>query len=237
MATLVGSVSKAKDEANALRQEFEDNQEHWRRRIAEKGPEDEMRAEIASRWQQWSIDHPGTQTAKLEKLKADGSHKQRGNVWFNKGASPMQATLREVLPGGLMDTNDQPMTPRMVTLWYRAPEILIKDAYGPYGLPSDLWSLGITFAELEKGYAPFQHKHELGMMATISASLGGYRVSTHSSVLLSKCNWGFRYGQDFAELVSALLKVDPRYRITTSKASELAFSKDMEWPRRWRARP
>jgi len=146
----------------------------------------------------------------------------------------MQATLREVLPGGLMDTNDQPMTPRMVTLWYRAPEILIKDEYGPYGLPSDLWSLGITFAELEKGYAPFQHKHELGMMATISASLGGYRVSTHSSVLLkryvpewcsapSKCNWGFRYGQDFAELVSALLKVDPRYRITTSKASELAF--------------
>ena len=52
-----------------------------------------MRAEIASRWQQWSIDHPGTQTAKLEKLKADGSHKQRGNVWFNKGDNPMQATL------------------------------------------------------------------------------------------------------------------------------------------------
>ena len=132
---------------------------------------------------------------------------------------------REVLPGGLMDTNDQPMTPRMVTLWYRAPEILIKDEYGPYGLPSDLWSLGITFAELEKGYAPFQHKHELGMMATIWASLGHLnRVSTHSSVLLKiKCNWGFRYGQDFAELVSALLKVDPRYRITTSKASELAF--------------
>ena len=89
----VGGVAKAKAKAKALRQEFQDNQEHWRRRIAEKGPEDEMRAEIASRWQQWSIDHPGTQTAKLEKLKADGSHKQRGNVWFNKGDNPMQATL------------------------------------------------------------------------------------------------------------------------------------------------
>ena len=87
----VGGVAKAK--AKALRQEFQDNQEHWRRRIAEKGPEDEMRAEIASRWQQWSIDHPGTQTAKLEKLKADGSHKQRGNVWFNTGYDPRQATL------------------------------------------------------------------------------------------------------------------------------------------------
>ena len=89
----VGGVAKAKAKAKALRQEFQDNQEHWRRRIAEKGPEDEMRAEIASRWQQWSIDHPGTQTAKLEKLKADGSHKQRGNVWFNKGDNPRQATL------------------------------------------------------------------------------------------------------------------------------------------------
>ena len=52
-----------------------------------------MRAELASRWQQWSIDHPSTQTANLEKLKADGSHKQRGTVWFNKGDNPKQATL------------------------------------------------------------------------------------------------------------------------------------------------
>ena len=85
------AVATAK--AKALRREFEDNQEHWRRRIAEKGPEDEMRAEIASRWQQWLIDHPCTQTANLTNLKADGSHKQRGNVWFNKGASATQATL------------------------------------------------------------------------------------------------------------------------------------------------
>ena len=91
LATLVGSVAKAKDEANALRKEFQDTQERWRRCIA--GLEDEMRAEIASRWQQWLIDHPCTQTANLEKLKADGSHKQRGNVWFNKGDNPMQATL------------------------------------------------------------------------------------------------------------------------------------------------
>ena len=63
--------------------------------MKKEGTEDEMRAKIASRWQQWSMDHchPGNQTAKLEKLKADGSHKQRGNVWFNKGDNPKQATL------------------------------------------------------------------------------------------------------------------------------------------------
>ena len=105
----VGGVAKAKAKAkakdksfeqlqkeakaSALRKKFQDDQAHWRRRIAEKGPEDVRRAEIASRWQQWSINRPGTQTATLGKLKADGSHKQRGNVWFNKGDNPMQATL------------------------------------------------------------------------------------------------------------------------------------------------
>ena len=86
----VGGVAKAK--AKALRKEFEDNQQKWRRRIAEK-PEEEIRADIASRWQQWSKNYPGTHTAKLEILKADMSHKQRGNVWFNKGDDPKQATL------------------------------------------------------------------------------------------------------------------------------------------------
>ena len=61
--------------------------------MKKEGTEDEMRAKIASRWQRWSMDHPGNPTAKLVKLKADGLHKQRGNVWFNKGDNPTQATL------------------------------------------------------------------------------------------------------------------------------------------------
>ena len=107
----VGGVAKAKAKAkakdksseqlqkeakaSALRKEFQHDQAHWRRRIAKKGTEDMRRAEITSRWQQWSINRLGTQTAtaKLEKVKEDGSHKQRGNVWFNKGDNPMQATL------------------------------------------------------------------------------------------------------------------------------------------------
>ena len=95
LATLVGSGAKTKEETSALRKEFQDTQERWRRCIEEKGSEGKMkmRAKLASRWQQWLTDHPCTQAAKLEKVKADGSHKQRGNVWFNKGASPKQATL------------------------------------------------------------------------------------------------------------------------------------------------
>ena len=86
------AVGGVEAKAQALRRQFEDKQADWKRRIAAKG-QDKMRAEIASRWQQWSNAHPGTQTAKVETLKADKSHKQRGNVWFNKGDTPMQATL------------------------------------------------------------------------------------------------------------------------------------------------
>ena len=95
LATLVGSGAKTKEETSALRKEFQDTQERWRRCIEEKGSEGKMkmRAELASRWQQWLTDHPCTQTAKLETVKADGSHKRRGNVYFNKGDCPSQASL------------------------------------------------------------------------------------------------------------------------------------------------
>ena len=87
----VGEVAKAK--AKTKRQKFQENQARWRRHIAEKKPEDKMREEIASRWRQWSIENPGTKTAKLVRKKENGSHKQQGNVWFNNVDNPRQATL------------------------------------------------------------------------------------------------------------------------------------------------
>ena len=90
-APAVGVVPKAKG-ATVLQQEFQELQALWRCRNAEKG-QDKMRAELTSRWQQWLNGHPCTKTATLEKVKKDKSHKQRGNVWFNKGDNPMQTTL------------------------------------------------------------------------------------------------------------------------------------------------
>ena len=78
--------------ATVLQQEFQELQALWRCRNAEKG-QDKMRAELTSRWQQWLNGHPCTNTATLEKAKKDKSHKQRGNVWFNNGHNPMQASL------------------------------------------------------------------------------------------------------------------------------------------------
>ena len=65
---------------------------------------------------------------------------------------------------------EQRMTPGMVTLWYRAPEILMGQTYA---LPSDVWSTGVTLVEVEQGRPPFQQKSEVSMMADICNVVGG----------------------------------------------------------------
>ena len=52
---------------------------------------------------------------------------------------------REILPVGLEQVPEQIVTPGMVTLWYRAPEILMGQTYA---LPSDVWSTGVTLVEV-----------------------------------------------------------------------------------------
>ena len=61
-------------------------------------------------------------------------------------------SAREILPIGSEQVPEQPVTPRMVTLWYRAPEIRMGQTYA---LPSYVWSTGITFLEIEPGHPPF----------------------------------------------------------------------------------
>ena len=61
-------------------------------------------------------------------------------------------------------------TPQMVTIWYRAPEILLdKD----YNLGSDIWSLGCIFAETISKRPLFPHKEVPDMLANIFTLLGG----------------------------------------------------------------
>ena len=52
------------------------------------------------------------------------------------------------------------MTPKVVTLWYRAPEILLK--CGEYGKPADVWAVGCILAELlNKGRPIFAGHNEI----------------------------------------------------------------------------
>ena len=78
------------------------------------------------------------------------------------------------------------LTPQLVTLWYRAPEILIEDAYG---LPSDVWSAGVLAYEVLMN-APFAHgKGEVNQIKLIVAALGEPAESA-SAVLKQMCAKG-----------------------------------------------
>ena len=73
------------------------------------------------------------------------------------------------MPVGLEQVPEQPVTPGMVTLWYRAPEILMGQTYA---LPSDVWSTGVTLVEVEQGRPPFQQNSEISMIADICNAVG-----------------------------------------------------------------
>ncbi len=63
-----------------------------------------------------------------------------------------------------------PLTPTVVTLWYRAPEVLL--GAGQYSFPIDLWSVGCVFGELLLGEAILQSSTELEQIYVIFKLLG-----------------------------------------------------------------
>lgn len=74
---------------------------------------------------------------------------------------------------GLARTFSVPMkvyTHEIVTLWYRAPEILLGSF--SYGTPVDIWSLGCIFAELYQGWPLFHGDSEIDQIFQIFKILG-----------------------------------------------------------------
>lgn len=53
----------------------------------------------------------------------------------------------------------------MVTLWYRAPEVLLNTQR--YGCPIDIWSVGCIFAEMAQGKPLFQGDSEIDQLFRI----------------------------------------------------------------------
>jgi cyclin-dependent kinase 6 len=61
------------------------------------------------------------------------------------------------------------LTTTVVTLWYRAPEVLLGTTYAT---PVDVWSAGCILAELTSGQALFPGRNETDQLARIFSVLG-----------------------------------------------------------------
>ena len=90
--------------------------------------------------------------------------------------------------------NESRLTNKVITLWYRPPELLLGvDKYGP---EVDMWSIGCIFAELLVGKALFPGKDEMDQMTQITNIMGMPSEEVvkkiHVSVfcLSSSLSWG-----------------------------------------------
>ncbi|KAI3642581.1 hypothetical protein MP228_012136 [Amoeboaphelidium protococcarum] len=64
----------------------------------------------------------------------------------------------------------RPMTPKVVTLWYRSPELLLGAA--EYSIAVDVWSVGCIFGELLGNTPLLPAKHEVEQLSLIRRILG-----------------------------------------------------------------
>ncbi|KAL6498419.1 hypothetical protein OROHE_026687 [Orobanche hederae] len=130
---------------------------------------------------------------------------------------------------------NQPLTSRVVTLWYRAPELLLGST--EYGPAIDLWSAGCILAELFSGKPIMPGRTEVEQMHKIFKLCGSpsdeyWRKAKlpHASSFKSQRSYKRRVADTFKEfpssalaLLEILLAIDPEERGTASSALKSEF--------------
>ncbi|XP_073275979.1 probable serine/threonine-protein kinase At1g54610 [Primulina huaijiensis] len=140
---------------------------------------------------------------------------------------------------GLASTFDpnskQPMTSRVVTLWYRPPELLLGATY--YGLGIDLWSAGCILAELFAGKPIMTGRTEVEQLHRIFKLCGSpseeyWKKSKlpHATIFKPQQSYKRCIAQTFKDfppsslpLIDRLLAIDPAERQTATAALESDF--------------
>ncbi|PHT47703.1 putative serine/threonine-protein kinase [Capsicum baccatum] len=124
----------------------------------------------------------------------------------------------------------QPLTSRVVTLWYRPPELLLGST--EYGASVDLWSVGCVFGELLTGKPILQGRTEVEQLHKIFKLCGSppddyWKKSKLPHATLFKpqhpyesCLWDtFKdLAKSAVSLIETLLSVEPPKRGTASSA-------------------
>lgn len=127
-------------------------------------------------------------------------------------------------------------TPIVVTLWYRAPELLLcdKEYLGIYSTPIDMWSVGCIFAELLRMEPLFPGKSDIDQLNKIFKELGtpseriwpGYAKLpivqkipfAHYPVNNLRQRFSLSLSDLGIELLNKFLTYDPRQRVTAEDA-------------------
>jgi len=133
------------------------------------------------------------------------------------------------------------LTHEVVTLWYRAPEILLGQAQ--YSTPIDMWSIGCIFAELVTGQALFPADSEIDQLYKIFQVLGTPNDKTWAGVSslpyyrqTFPC-WSGNKLKDVPglnaldsnglDLLSKMLTYEPSKRISAKAALEHPYFEDL----------
>ncbi|KAF9414755.1 Cyclin-dependent kinase catalytic subunit [Podila epigama] len=145
---------------------------------------------------------------------------------------------------GLSRSYDMPLQPRtkeVITLWYRAPELLLGSPL--YSHASDMWSAGCVFAELINGAPFFPGSSELTELYLIFQILGTPTEITWPGVTSLK-NWNVEFpqwksggldsslpwmasqgsfGEHGVDLIHQLFDYKPNNRISAARALSHGF--------------
>ncbi|CAD52508.1 CMGC/CDK protein kinase [Plasmodium falciparum Santa Lucia] len=126
------------------------------------------------------------------------------------------------------------MTPTVVTLWYRAPEILLKSTN--YDQKVDIWSLGCLFMELIQGRPLFPGKNDCTQLELIYLLLGDKDKLTTVDKERKDMFPYFEINmlkdaiddEHTLDLISKMLIYDPNYRISSKEALKHPCFQDIE---------
>ncbi|KAG6435480.1 hypothetical protein SASPL_100354 [Salvia splendens] len=132
-------------------------------------------------------------------------------------------------------SNKQPMTSRVVTLWYRAPELLLGST--DYGVGIDLWSAGCILAELFAGKPIMTGRTEVEQLHRIFKLCGSpsdeyWKKSKlpHATIFKPQQAYKRRIAEAFKDfpqsslpLTETLLAIDPAERQTATASLRSDF--------------